>query len=353
MTEETITRSSMVFYRSFFDAVKNLPEKEFKQSVMALLYYGLDGKEPEEGDVLAQTIFVLSKPQIDKNNQRYLNGKNGGRKPNTNQSETEAEPNDNQTAPEAEPSDNQTETEVKPNQNQTETKVKPSGNQRENQTVTEVEPSENQRENQTVTKPEPNVNDNDNVNVNVNDNVNAYAYVSVNENGLASAPENQAADAAENLCSEAEPSSPAAAEIEILSLINKTNFSEAKPSSRRQPIIELILADNTAYPVYQEDADNWGKLYPNVDIIQQLRNMKGWLEGNPSRRKTKTGMPKFINAWLIKEQNGSSLRLIVPSLPSAPPIPPKNKFINYEQREWDYDELERIKRAELKKYISE
>lgn len=47
----------------------------------------------------------------------------------------------------------------------------------------------------------------------------------------------------------------------------------------------------------------YAELYPSVDIGQHLRNMRGWLISNSDRRKTKGGMPKFINAWLAKEQN--------------------------------------------------
>lgn len=111
----------MVFYRSFFEAVKTLPPEQFKNAVMAIMGYGFDGVEPgTEG--IERTIYLLVKPQIDANNRRYQNGTKGGR-PRTSK----------------EPDNNQTKTECKP------------------------------RNNQTVTKPEPNVNDNDNVNDNVND----------------------------------------------------------------------------------------------------------------------------------------------------------------------------------------
>ena len=31
--------------------------------------------------------------------------------------------------------------------------------------------------------------------------------------------------------------------------------------------------------------------------------MRGWLDANPSRRKTKSGIKRFIVNWLSKEQN--------------------------------------------------
>ena len=115
------SRESIVFYRSFYEAIKDLPAEEFKKCACAMLGYGLDGEEPEV-DGVAKSVFVMAKPQIDKNSQRYANGKNGGRK-----------------------------TKPEPNQNQTGTKTgKP-----------ETKPEPNHK------KAEPNVNDNVNVNENI------------------------------------------------------------------------------------------------------------------------------------------------------------------------------------------
>ena len=44
-------------------------------------------------------------------------------------------------------------------------------------------------------------------------------------------------------------------------------------------------------------------MYPAVDVIQQLRNMRGWLDANPAKRKTKRGINAFIVRWLAKEQD--------------------------------------------------
>ena len=88
-------RDSVVFYRSFYEAVKNLPPEEFKESMQAILNYSFDGKPPDTQGSIAHTVFTLVKPQIDANNQRYENGKKGGKKPNPNQTVTKPEPNVN------------------------------------------------------------------------------------------------------------------------------------------------------------------------------------------------------------------------------------------------------------------
>ena len=89
-------RESVVFYRSFAEAIKALPKEEQLKALWAVINYGLDGVIPEEHGVHT-AIFLMAKPQIDANNKRYQNGTKGGRpvtkeEPNQNQDKTKAEP---------------------------------------------------------------------------------------------------------------------------------------------------------------------------------------------------------------------------------------------------------------------
>jgi hypothetical protein len=68
-------------------------------------------------------------------------------------------------------------------------------------------------------------------------------------------------------------------------------------------IIQLTLNDKTLYDVTQNDFNEYEELYPNVDVMQELRKMKGWLNANPTKRKTKRGIKRFINNWLSREQD--------------------------------------------------
>ena len=88
-------RDSVVFYRSFVDAIRDLPGDQFKDCALAILDYGLDGKEPE-GIGIEKTVFCMARPQIDANNRRYENGSKGGRpKTKPNLDETKPKPNEN------------------------------------------------------------------------------------------------------------------------------------------------------------------------------------------------------------------------------------------------------------------
>lgn len=44
------------------------------------------------------------------------------------------------------------------------------------------------------------------------------------------------------------------------------------------------------------------KAYPQIDIAMQIAKARAWLEGNPTKKKTRRGMKKFLNGWLARSQ---------------------------------------------------
>lgn len=104
-------RESFVFYRSFYDAIKDLPRDVQGEIYTAIMEYSLYGKETENLKPIARSVFTLMKPQIDVNNKRFENGKRGGRpksedKPKGNQNETKEKPKNNQNETKDEPNVN-------------------------------------------------------------------------------------------------------------------------------------------------------------------------------------------------------------------------------------------------------
>lgn len=86
----------------------------------------------------------------------------------------------------------------------------------------------------------------------------------------------------------------------------ESSAPEPDPTEEEQenlPVITLPLNDKTEFPVFEADTDKWSDLYPAVDVMQELRNMRGWLDANPTKRKTKAGVRRFVNGWLAKEQD--------------------------------------------------
>lgn len=105
------------------------------------------------------------------------------------------------------------------------------------------------------------------------------------------------------------------------------------PQEEKEPKILLPLNDGTDYPVSEEQCHEWAGLYPAVDVIQQLRGMRGWLLANRSKRKTRSGILRFINGWLAKEQNKGPGK-------SQPPQPGNHAS-------YDIDELEELSRFDV------
>ena len=220
----------MVFYRSFYEAIKELSPDDFRDCVEAIMEYGLNDIEPESPGV-AKAIFIMAKPQIDANNKRYENGTKGGRPlTKANQSITKA-----------------------------------------NQSITKA--------NQSITKPEPKekVKEKDKEKVNVN--------------------------------------------------ISPTESETA-------PVISFALKDGTMYDVSENDVDKFQQLYPSIDVMQELRAIVGWCDANPRDRKTRSGAKRFLNGWMNRAQR--SVNTDGDTKDKA-----ANTFHNFDQREYDYDALEK------------
>lgn len=87
---------------------------------------------------------------------------------------------------------------------------------------------------------------------------------------------------------------------------NKNNniyISAEQKNCSTQVQVFIPLNSGEEFPVYESDVSEWSKLYPAVDVKQELNNMRGWCLANPTKRKTKSGVKRFINSWLSKTQN--------------------------------------------------
>lgn len=108
-------------------------------------------------------------------------------------------------------------------------------------------------------------------------------------------------EASDNKCVRNPIQSESNAETESNADICSERQAAAKPPD--PPVITLQLNTGEEYPVSQDSVNEWMELYPAVDIMQCLRNMKGWLLSNPAKRKTARGISRFITTWLQKEQD--------------------------------------------------
>ena len=72
---------SFVFYRSFRDAIEEMPDDEKLATLLGICDYALYGVEPKLKGVMSRAVFTVARPSIDANNCRRTNGKKGGRPP--------------------------------------------------------------------------------------------------------------------------------------------------------------------------------------------------------------------------------------------------------------------------------
>lgn len=131
-------RKQFTWYRSYYDALKEIPAEEFRAIVLAVCAYALDGEEPELSGV-ARAIFTLIRPTLEV-----------GRSKAENRSRTE------QTSISAEQTGNRPE-QTKNKPEQTENKRKQTGNKPE-QTRKEKEKEkerEKESENDSYCSPPP------------------------------------------------------------------------------------------------------------------------------------------------------------------------------------------------------
>lgn len=59
------------------------------------------------------------------------------------------------------------------------------------------------------------------------------------------------------------------------------------------------------YAVTQAEVDAWTPAYPGVDVRAEVLKARAWLEANPAKRKTQSGVPRFVVAWLGRAQDGA------------------------------------------------
>ena len=77
-------RKQFTFYRSFMNALEDVPEEFRWPAVRAVIEYGLDGKKPQGLDSHGKIYFKMAKPTLDAGRKKAKAGKEGGSKTQAN-----------------------------------------------------------------------------------------------------------------------------------------------------------------------------------------------------------------------------------------------------------------------------
>ena len=81
------------------------------------------------------------------------------------------------------------------------------------------------------------------------------------------------------------------------------------PAAVPEPVPDvppIPLNDGSEWRPNVEDIEEWQRLYNGVDVIRELARMRQWSLSNPTKRKTKKGIRRFVQTWLDREQNSAS-----------------------------------------------
>jgi hypothetical protein len=131
-----------------------------------------------------------------------------------------------------------------------------------------------------------------------------------------------------------------------IKVVENITVSGAERKNALGAVVEIPLNSGENFLIFQNQVEEWQTLYPAVNILQELRNIRGWNISNPKRRKTKAGILNHITAWLSKVQNASHQTIHSRS-------PPK-QFSSHNLQEFNQQVCENwLKESESKTYEGE
>jgi hypothetical protein len=89
-------------------------------------------------------------------------------------------------------------------------------------------------------------------------------------------------------------------------------------------VVMLPLTSDKEAPVTEDFVAEMEKAYPGVDVRHELGRMRAWLIGNPKRKKTASGIGRFVTSWLTTQQDsgGTTARRPSRNQRHAAPAPP-------------------------------
>ena len=109
-----------------------------------------------------------------------------------------------------------------------------------------------------------------------------------------------------------------------------------QPPEPAQKPVQLPLRNGSSYEVPPDKAADLAAAFPGVDVADELKRMALWFSANPGKRRDRKDMEQFIRRWLGRarsrpEKKGGRQARAGTS----------NRFNNFQQREYDYKELEK------------
>lgn len=67
-------------------------------------------------------------------------------------------------------------------------------------------------------------------------------------------------------------------------------------------VANILLNDNTYYQICNQEYEQLQQAYPDLNVRSELLRAAAWCKANPTRRKSRAGIERFIVSWLGRSQ---------------------------------------------------
>jgi hypothetical protein len=68
-------------------------------------------------------------------------------------------------------------------------------------------------------------------------------------------------------------------------------------------VFPVVGRGPSEWPLPKALLDEWRQIFPNLEVDAEVSKALGWIHVNPGRRKTASGMPRFLFDWLKRAVN--------------------------------------------------
>ena len=109
----------------------------------------------------------------------------------------------------------------------------------------------------------------------------------------------------------------------LIDLLSEDLLEQQEALFTDDPVVEWPTKGGEVFQVLESLVESLTVVYDMDYVIEQLQEMKLWVETNPRKRPTAKGSTRFINSWLkrnkkasIKNENRAQLESAVAALES-------------------------------------
>lgn len=76
----------------------------------------------------------------------------------------------------------------------------------------------------------------------------------------------------------------------------------------------VVGAEPHEWRLRRVQVEEWGRLFPGLDVLAECRHALAWVQAHPGRRKTAKGMPRFLVGWFTRtvDRRGANGTAAVP-----------------------------------------